>query len=266
MTTTEDSNLQFGQSQADYMAAFYELADIRRRRSLVLDALAARPGEHILDVGCGPGFYLADLAQVVGDDGSVTGIDISRHMLDAARRRLEGADNVELVLGAAGEPELASGRFDGAISVQVLEYVEDVPAVLTWMWRSLRAGGRVVLWDIDWTTVSWLTDDDWRMTQVLRAWDEHLVHRALPQRLPTMLRDAGFVDVEAAGHAFVNTDDGVGGYGSGLVRFIEDYLEGRDEVDSDDVTAWASEQRRRQQTGEFFFSITQFCFIGRKPG
>lgn len=263
---TDASNLQFGQSQADYMAAFYELDDIRRRRSLVLDALDAEHGEHMLDVGCGPGFYLQDLADVVGPDGGVTGIDISRHMLDAARRRVGGAANVTLLLGAAGEPELPEGRFDGAISVQVLEYVPDVPTVLEWIWSALRPGGRIVLWDIDWSTVSWASSDEWRMEQVLRAWDEHLVHRSLPQRLPVLLRDAGYVDVRAAAHAFVNTGDGAGGYGSGLVRFIEDYLEGRDEVDRGDLAAWASEQRHRQQQGEFFFSITQFCFIGRKPG
>lgn len=248
------------------MSAFYELEDIRRRRALVLEALNPQAGEHILDVGCGPGFYLADLAQVVGPEGSVTGIDISRHMLAAARHRVGGADNVELMLGAAGEPALTQEKYDGAISVQVLEYVEDVGRVLEWMWRSLRPGGRIVLWDIDWSTVSWWSDDEWRMAQVLAAWDEHLVHRSLPQRLAVMLRDAGFVDVRAAGHAFVNTGDGAGGYGSGLIRFVQDYLAGRDEVEPDEVAAWAGEQLARQNTGEFFFSITQFCFLARKPG
>src|SRR5947209_13737135 len=67
-----------------------------RRRGLVRSSLAAAPGERILDVGCGPGFFCAELQEQVGPAGLVVGVDSSPAMLDLAARRCEGRKNVQL--------------------------------------------------------------------------------------------------------------------------------------------------------------------------
>src|SRR6187551_704418 len=66
----------------------------------LLAATAPAPGERVLDIGCGTGVTTAPYAQAVGPSGHVTGADISRPMLDAARRRVDeaGLTNVELIL------------------------------------------------------------------------------------------------------------------------------------------------------------------------
>ncbi len=70
----------------------------------------------------------------------------------------------------------------------------------------LRPGGRLLLWDVDWATVSWHSEDPARMERFLAAWDEHLSDPSLPRTLSAQLRAAGFEDVELNGHAFA-TDD-----------------------------------------------------------
>src|SRR4051812_29630711 len=108
------------------LEVIYRTRDVRRRRQLVLGALDAQPGDRVLDLGCGPGFYVADLAERVGPEGAVTGIDPSAAMLAMTARRTEGATNVTLAEGGADAIPAADAAFDGAVSVQVLEYVADV--------------------------------------------------------------------------------------------------------------------------------------------
>jgi arsenite methyltransferase len=90
------SQLIFDAEAARRIEAIYEIGDAKRRRRIVREALAAAPGERILDVGCGPGFYCAELLEDVGRAGAVVGVDSSAAMLKLAARRLEGHDNVEL--------------------------------------------------------------------------------------------------------------------------------------------------------------------------
>ena len=88
------SQLEFDESTARALEVHYGARDVLRRRQLVRDALGASAGERVMDVGCGPGFYVAELLEQVGSDGSVVGLDSSEPMLAIAARRSEGHDNV----------------------------------------------------------------------------------------------------------------------------------------------------------------------------
>jgi arsenite methyltransferase len=153
------AQLVFDDRLAAQLETLYRTRDVLRRRRLVREALAAGPGERVLDVGCGPGFYVAELLEQVGPAGSVTGVDASPQTLALAQRRTEGAANVELHLGDATDLPVGDGAFDAALSVQVLEYVAGLDAALGELHRVLRPGGRLVIWDVDWSTVSWHSAD-----------------------------------------------------------------------------------------------------------
>jgi SAM-dependent methyltransferase len=231
---------------------------------LVREAIAAGPGERILDVGCGGGFYLSELLDAVGAEGSLVGVDSSAAMLSIAARRCEGHDNVTFREGDATALLVDDADFDAAFSVQVLEYVPDVNAALVEMHRALRPGGRIVVWDIDWATVSWHSADPDRMSRVLRVWDDHLADPSLPRTLATRMQAAGFRDVTFQGHVFATGEFDPETYGVAMIPLIEDFVAGRAEVGPDEAAAWASEQRDLGDRNEFFFSCTQFCFQGTK--
>ena len=95
-------------------------------------------------------------------------------MLALAAKRCEGHANVNFHEGGVTALPVADADFDRALSVQVLEYVADIPAALGELRRVLRPGGRVLIWDVDWATVSWHSRDPDRMQRFLHAWDEHL--------------------------------------------------------------------------------------------
>lgn len=260
------SQLVFDEETGKQLETLYRIGDAVRRRRLVRAALAAVPGERILDVGCGPGFYCPELLEEVGPEGSIVGLDSSPPMLDLAARRCEGHGNVEFRQADATSLPVEDATFDAALCVQLLEYVPDVAACLAELHRALRPGGRVVVWDVDWATVSWHSGDPVRMTRVLRAWDKHLAHPSLPRTLTPAMRSAGFEHVALEAHSFSTADFDPDTYGAANVPIISRFVPGHEGVSKDDANAWAVEQRDLGQRGEFYFACLQFCFTAARPG
>jgi arsenite methyltransferase len=258
------SQLVFDEQAARRIEAIYLIGDAARRRRIVREALAASPGERLLDVGCGPGFYCAELLDEVGPSGSVVGVDGSAAMLALAARRCSGRDNAELHEADAVSLPVEDASFDGAICVQVLEYVADATAGLAELHRVLRPGGRVVVFDIDWATLSIHSGDPALDERVLRAWDQHLAHRSLPRTLAPRLRAAGFADVGMRAHPFVTIDFDPDSYGAALTPFIGSFVAGRQGITEAEAQAWVAGQRELGERGEYYFATIQCCFTGRK--
>ncbi len=170
------SQVEFDAEVAARIESLYRIGDAVRRRRIVRETLGAAPGERILDVGCGPGFYCAELAEEVGPSGSVVGVDSSPAMLELAARRCAGQEAVELRPGEAVSLPVDDASVDAAVCVQVLEYVADPTVALAEMHRALRPGGRVVVWDVDLATVSLHTADSVLTEPVQRAWDQQLTN------------------------------------------------------------------------------------------
>ena len=123
----------------------------------------------------------------------------------------------------------------------------------------LRPGGRVLIWDVDWATVSWHSEDPARMERFLRAWDEHLADPTLPRTLAARMRAAGFEDVEMQGHVFATDDVSEETYAGALVPMMAGF------VGTDEAQEWAAEQRELTERGESYFACIQFCFTGTRP-
>jgi arsenite methyltransferase len=248
--------LEFDQTVADELDVVYRRRDHVRRRELVHDALGAQPGERVLDAGCGPGFYVADLLERVGAEGSVVGVDTSPQMLAMTAKRAPRADLRE---GAVTALPVEDSDFDRALSVQVLEYVDDIPAALSELRRALRPGGRLVIWDVDWATVSWHSRDPDRMRRVLEAWDAHLSDPSLPRTLAASMRAADFADVQMQGHAFTTIELDEESYAGAMRQLLADFVGG------DEAREWLAEQGELAERGEAYSAVTQLCFTGTRP-
>jgi arsenite methyltransferase len=113
-----------------------------------LGALA--PGEDVLDVGCGAGLDSLVAAQMVGSEGSVTGIDMTPEMLAKARSSAEELQlgNVRFVDGEAERLPFDDESFDVVISNGVVDLIPDKDAVFSELHRVLRPGGRIQVADV----------------------------------------------------------------------------------------------------------------------
>lgn len=257
--------LEFDDAVRNRLEVLYNTRDIHRRRALVAQALAASPCERVLDAGCGPGFYLAELLDAVGTCGSAVGVDGSKEMLALARERTAAHTNVEFEQADVCALPSAAGAFDAALCVQVLEYVGDPSAALREMHRVLRGGGRLVVADVDWSTLSWHASDPDLMRRVLTVWDDHLAHPALPRTLGARLRSAGFVDVRMQTLVFAADRLDPQTYAGGTIPLIAGFVAGRSGVTKDDVDAWQADLRDLDARGEYFVSCVQFVFSAVKP-
>jgi SAM-dependent methyltransferase len=119
-------------------------------RSRLREALDARPGERMLEVGPGTGYYTLDLARWLGDDGQLDIFDIQQEMLDHTQLRAAeaGLANVLAREGDARSLSYENEVFDAAILITVLGEIPDQDAALRELRRVLRPGGRLVVGEI----------------------------------------------------------------------------------------------------------------------
>ena len=103
----------------------------------LIDMLQPQPGEHILDVGCGPGQLTAQIAET---GAVVVGLDSSLEMIGQARQNFP---TQSFVLESVTSMSYCD-KFDAIFSNAALHWVLDAPAAATAMSRALRGGGRLV--------------------------------------------------------------------------------------------------------------------------
>jgi SAM-dependent methyltransferase len=254
--------LEFDERRSRAVEAVYATPDVVEQRRATLRALDLRPGERVLDIGCGPGYLAAEMAEAVGSRGAVHGIDPSPSMLAIAARRehAPGSAPVSLGEGDATALTLADGMFDVVVSTQVYEYVADIAQALAEVRRVLVPGGRVLVLDTDWDSIVWRSGDDARMARVLRAWDEHLVHRDLPRRLPQLLREGGFELRTVAVIPVVNVGYKRETYSGGTIDMIAEFVSGRHGITAEQAAAWADDLRALGPN--YFFSLNRYLFVG----
>lgn len=253
--------LQFDDDGARHIQRVYRTPDVVQQRDDVLALLAAQPGERVLDIGSGPGFLVASLADAVGPSGTVHGLDRSEAMTTIAREVVGDRPSVTLDEGDASALPYADGAFDAAVSTQVYEYVADIPRALAELRRVLRPGGRAVVLDTDWDSVVWHVADRHRHRRVMTAWEEHLVHPHLPRTLPGHLRRAGF---HVPGRHLVplfNATYDRNTYSVLTIETIGRFVVGRQGLTEADVDAWATDLRQRGDEDDYLFSVNRYCFV-----
>jgi SAM-dependent methyltransferase len=186
-----------------------------------------RPGQTVLDVGCGPGTITADLALLVAP-GSVIGLDAAPDVVAQAEEHAAGLGltNVQFEVGDLYALEYPDASFDVIHLHQVLQHLDDPAGALVSLRRVLRPDGVLAARDSDYSAFSWAPSDP-----MLDRWLELYCdvttrngHDAcIGPRLLGLAHEAGFSDVEVSSSTWTYADPEARSWWGGLwadrVRF-----------------------------------------------
>ena len=256
--------LKFDKETTRLLDIVYQGADITRRRQASFDTLRPKSGETIVDIGCGNGLLTLELARAVGSDGKAVGIDPSSDMLVPAQKRCKEFEWVELLIGTANDLPIQSGTVDKAVSVQVFEYLDDIPGAIAEAHRVLKPGGKLVIGDIHLDSLVWFTDDKDRMNRMIASWDQHFTQPDVPAILPMILKNAGFVVEDVVPMTTCDHTLKPDGLATMMMQLMARYAVDNNHVPVDEASAWLEEQRSLASEGRFFYALTHFVVSARK--
>lgn len=174
----------------DFGNSFFGVPLVNRAH---LSLLRLRPGDHLLDVGCGTGQVIRHLLGRFGDDVALTGVDPSPEMIATARRRFADRPLVRIEPGVGESLPFAAGCFDWVASCLTTHHLplDAKRAMIEECRRVLRPGGTL------------LVSDFGRPTSLVGhcfafAWRGHAyAEENMRDVIPELVRQAGFVDLRA---------------------------------------------------------------------
>jgi SAM-dependent methyltransferase len=254
-----------GYVDSNYLQAAAELlAPVKERSYAVMNI---RPGQHVLDVGCGSGIDTLILAQQVGDRGRVVGVDYDAAMVGAANRRAAEAgvgDRVTHRQADATALPFEEATFDAVRSERLFQHLHNPTAALAEMVRVTKPGGHVVVADTDWGTLSTDTIETETERVLARIEAERTLNNGYAGRqLYRLFKLQGLSDVFIEPFPILVTSYPVARLLSRLDLNEAEALK-LGLLDERQLELWRHEQEAAGNAGLFFLSITIMLASGRK--
>lgn len=240
-------------------------ADLQRRW---LDFADVRPGDHVLDIGCGTGVVARDLVRRVGERGKVVGIDPSTRFIEEAGRRardlhLENQLAFRVADGAA--LPFPDWSFDLVVASAVFGHIPNALEVLKEMTRVARSGGRVVAFDHDIDTFVINAADRGLTRRIVHAYcDRYFTSGWAGRELYGLFRQEGLEEIEVL--SLTHVSSGFDAYWQRMVERLTQVAVKTQAVSVAEAAGWRADLEGKGRDGLFFASRSYFCLRGRKPG
>lgn len=216
----------------------------------------------LLDIGCGTGAVSRELARHPSA-GRVVGIDPSPVFLATARKLAADYNNLSFVEGDGRSLPFDGERFDAVFFHTTLSHVPRSEDALEEAYRVLRPGGVLAVFEGNYTTTTLANGDFDPLQACADAAMAALVHdRWLIQRLPALVRDAGFTIIKQRSLGIVETSEP--DYMLTIADRGANVLAASDRIGAELAQALKNEARRRVAVGSFFGSIAYGSLVALK--
>ncbi|MEM7032236.1 MAG: methyltransferase domain-containing protein [Chloroflexota bacterium] len=247
-----------------YLDAVTDLDAVQAYKHRTYQAMQIEPGQRVLDVGCGTGDDVFNLAKIVGSDGEAVGIDNSETMILEAQKRAE-TTGLPATFKVCDIYQLddADNVYDSCRSDRVFQHLAEPEKALAEMIRVCCSNGNIVIFDVDWQTLVVDSPDIALTRKVVNKISNERVNGWSGRGLFKLLRKAGLRNVTAVADSGVILSFAVADHGFGLTEIVK-ALSVSGEVSDDQANAWLDHLKQVDQEGHFFCSITGYIVSGQK--
>ena len=253
------------------MGATARWSATRQLRAWERNELGLGSGQRLLDVGCGLGEAALALAEDLGEDGEVVGVDISAEMVRAARAKAGTAPcRTRFLVGDACSLAEQDASFDVVRSERTLQWLADPVAAVAEMARVVRPGGRVSLIDTDWSTFA-IDIGDAAIAAMVR--DAMRTERGRPsnigRRLDQLVRDTGLVPIARSEATETwsswNPDEAPAPDGCFSMESLADDLVAAHHLPAAERDRFVARIHLAARHGEFSMRLTMYAIVASAP-
>jgi ubiquinone/menaquinone biosynthesis C-methylase UbiE len=239
------------------------LSSVKTYKEMSMERLGLKPGNTAVDIGCGLGFDVWKMAQMVSPGGRSIGIDISEELLHAARKTFSGHKEVSFMQGDIHNLRIPANSADGIRVDRTLQHVQNPQKVISEMVRVLKPGGWLVCAEPDWSTFVIDAENSDATDAIVQTWKSGFRNPNIGRQLLRRIRAEGLENTWADGVVLVA--DGL--KAADIVYDIyatAEKVKARDEEKSRAIDAWINELQERDNQEGVIASVTIFLAGGQK--
>ncbi len=224
-------------------------------------------GDCALDVGCGPGIDVLQLANQVGVKGLAVGIDHDSQMIEEAKSLAESeniAERVKFHVNDVTSLPFDNNYFDSCRSERVFMHLQNPLATLREMHRVTKTNGRVVVAESDWSSLSIDCDAVGTEKKIFQYHRDKIMASGYAGRsLFRFFRITGFSEIDIRIFPVFTTD--LSAF-SDLVRleYIEEQALSANAISKQELAMWREQLQNANEQGYFFCSMNVFVVAGTK--
>lgn len=270
-TSEQWSGKGASEQKANYLSWADNFPPVKKYKRQTFDALDITEGDYILDVGCGRGNDARAMAEQVGRSGKVIGIDIDPGLIDDVVKLTQGLKlPLEFREGNVYSLDFKDNTFDACRTDRTLQHLENPQKALTEMVRVLKPGGRIVVSEPDWGSLTLNIPANERdlTRKIINYWADTRTSGWIARQLPGLFEECGLVHIEVEA---ISISGAMRAYNwSPKVDFIalvksaagatSDGLITQDEADM-----WLQNLKKAEETGHFLAHLGGFMVSGQKP-
>ncbi|CAM4524866.1 ubiquinone/menaquinone biosynthesis C-methylase UbiE [Paenibacillus endophyticus] len=241
-----------------------------RMREFIYSLIDIKPNITILDLGCGQGYDLFRISELLDDGSRLVGIDSMENSIIKAKKNYGQDVRINFINhNFAQDIPFNDDSFDLVISNNMLECIKDKQHLLREVHRVLKPEGQVIFAHFDWD--SQLIDGDNKalirtITQTFNDWKQDWmddIDSWMGRRLWRTFQDSRLFTGKIETHVLTNTKFEEPYYGHMMIRDFESLVR-RDMLKAEDYKGFLDNVEILNKSDQFFYSITMYIYVGAK--